>query len=203
VTAFAGVAGLVLAAGRSTRFGSDKLLHEVDGTPMGGHIARTLATLALAHRLAVCPADNPGRAALFAAHGFEVILNPAPEAGLSSSLALGARRAEGLDADALLVCLADMPFVSAAHLRALMERFSRTAPVRIIASREGGAKTPPVLFGRECLAELTTREGDAGARGLLAAALAVEAPAGMLRDIDRQTDLAGAGPASEAGPDRL
>ena len=35
---------------------------------------------------------------------------------MGTSLALGARRAIALDADAMLVCLADMPYVTRAHI---------------------------------------------------------------------------------------
>ena len=108
------VVAVVLAAGRSERFGGDKLMHLLNGRPLGEHIARTLADIRLAARIAICPAGSP-RQSLFG--DFEIIENPPPEQGMGTSLALGARRAIALDADAMLVCLADMPYVTAQHLR--------------------------------------------------------------------------------------
>lgn len=175
------VVALVLAAGRAKRFGSDKLRHPLNGRPLGEHIAVTLAELPLAARLAVCPA---ARGDLFAPHGFEVIDNPHPEQGMGVSLALGAARAIALDADALLVCLADMPFVTVAHLDALL-----AIRMPVVATTCDGTRSPPAVFARELLHELASLAGDQGARHLLKSAATVAAPADLVRDFDTPDDL--------------
>jgi molybdenum cofactor cytidylyltransferase len=96
LTAARRVVAVVLAAGRAERFGSDKLVHPLDGRPLGEHIAMTLSEVPLAARLAICPIGSP-RLGLFAGHGFEIIENPHPERGMGTSLALGARRAIALE----------------------------------------------------------------------------------------------------------
>lgn len=184
MTAARRVVGLVLAAGRSTRLGRDKLLESVDGLPLGEHIAMTLADLALSHRLAVCPAAAPARRALYLGHGFEIVDNPDPGQGMGRSLALGARRAISLEADVLLVCLADMPNVTGDHLEALL---GVEAP--IVATEAGGVRSPPSMFAREFLPQLAELTGDQGARQLLRAAATVPATRQLVRDFDTQADF--------------
>ena len=176
------VVAVVLAAGQSTRFGGDKLLHKLGDRPLGAHIAATLMDLPLAARLAVIPQDSPRRA-LYS--GFEIIENPHPSRGMGTSLALGATRAIALDADALLVCLADMPYVGTLHLAALL---ATEGPV--VATVASGIRSPPALFSREILPLLATLTGDAGARDLIRSATTITADAAMLRDFDTPADFA-------------
>ena len=184
MTAARRVVALVLAAGSATRFGSDKLLHSLNGRPLAGHIALTLEGMPLAARLAVCPADNAARRELFVRHGFEVIDNRHPEQGMGRSLALGAVRAIERDADALLVCLADMPFVTAAHLNALL-----SVDAQVVATEAAAVRSPPVVFARSILPELVTLTGDHGARHLLKSAATVVAAFQLVRDFDTQGDF--------------
>jgi molybdenum cofactor cytidylyltransferase len=175
----------VLAAGQSTRFAGDKLVHPLRGKPLAAHIADTLAALPTTHRLAVCPVRSP-RADIFAARGFEVLENPDPGLGLSLSLALAATHALALDADALLVCLADMPDVRIAHLQSLI---ARQGANEVVATVAAGVRSPPALFARSVLPELTALTGDTGARDLLRAAATVEATPDLVRDYDTLADF--------------
>lgn len=185
MTATEPTVALVLAAGLSKRFGTDKILAEFRGKPLGAYIAETLVSLPADHRLAVCPANSRERTNLYASHGFEVIANPEPERGLASSLALGAQRSIELGAHRLLVCLADMPLVPATHLHALL---SAAEQHEIIVTESGGIRMPPAVFSRTRLRELTTLTGDTGARALLQAAQAVHLPSEQAQDIDTPLD---------------
>ena len=183
------VAAIFLAAGRSSRFGAaDKLLAPLDAMPVALRAAAAIVELATARRIAVCPDRDGDLARLLAAEGFEIVANPDTEAGLSASLRKGIDAvAAGLERAALL-CLADMPFVRAAHLRALLARFDpETAPV--VASSRDGVPMPPALFARAVFGELATATGERGGRALLASAALVPAAAGELADIDRPADL--------------
>jgi molybdenum cofactor cytidylyltransferase len=185
LTAARRVVALVLAAGSGSRFGGDKLLYTHKGWPLGEHIAITLVDLMVPQDyLAVCPADDDVRPDLFRAHGFEIIGNPHPEQGMGTSLGLGAARAIALDADALLVCLADMPYVSVEHLAALLDI---DAPV--VATESGGVRSPPAVFSRELLPQLATLAGDHGARDLLKSAVTVSASPELVRDFDTPEDF--------------
>jgi molybdenum cofactor cytidylyltransferase len=177
----------VLAAGLSQRFGSDKLLYPFDGKPLGAHIAATLAALDGAHRIAICP-NNGERMALFAAQGFEIVENHDPGRGMASSLALGAKRALDLDAARMLICLADMPFVTLAHLGLLI-----AAQGGIVATEAEGIRSPPAVFPRSVLPALTQLAGDGGARHLLRDAAVIRATPAMVRDFDLPSDFRQAG----------
>jgi molybdenum cofactor cytidylyltransferase len=183
------IAALVLAAGLSTRFAGDKLVHPYRGKPLAAHVADAVATLPVGFRLAVCPAANPARQAIFRERGFEIVENGNPGAGLSSSLILGARRALDLDADALLVCLADMPHVTAAYLGTLLAALD--SATEIVASQRGEVRGPPAAFARRALPRLLALRGDAGARTLLATAGAVPLPPGLAADFDTRDDFEG------------
>ena len=182
--AYANIAVALLAAGRSIRFGSDKLHAQFEGEALGMKAARTLVGLPFASHIAVCKSDSE-LAGLYANLGFNVVTNQQPEIGQALSLQLAVKAAMMSQATALLVALADMPFVSAAHLSALVSGYEGT----IAASTNGSTSMPPAIFPRESWPDLLTTSGDAGARALLMHAKLVAAPFGELRDIDTPADL--------------
>lgn len=180
---FGNIAVAVLAAGQGIRFGSDKLMADLDGCPMGLHVVEMLGNIPFGWRFAVC---GNGAAILqhFSAVGFAIIENAAPEKGQSHSLHLAVSGAQTTEANALLVVLADMPFVTKRHLEKLL-----AAGEGIVASTSGERPMPPALFPRDVWPQLLATTGDAGARNLLGEAKLVHAPASELRDIDVVADL--------------
>lgn len=176
------VAVAILAAGQGRRFGSDKLLVPIDGVPMGLHIARNLASIGFAAHFVVCATGSP-LAADFEALGFQTLLNKNSEKGQASSLQIAVRGAEATTARALLVVLADMPFVTREHILSLLKIGG------FASSHNGTAAMPPALFPRDMWPLLRAAEGDRGARSLLTGAKLVPAPPSELRDIDVADDL--------------
>jgi molybdenum cofactor cytidylyltransferase len=181
------VAVLLLAAGKSERFGADKLLACIDGVPIAMHAARRLASLGSGWRIAVCRDESPLIAEL-SGLGFQIIVNREPERGLSSSLALGAERAQFLGAHGLLVGLADMPFVGRDHFEKLLSAFDDIVRP-VVASDALGIAMPPAIFGAAYFSGLQELRGDQGARHILADAYRVAADPRELADIDRPDDL--------------
>jgi molybdenum cofactor cytidylyltransferase len=183
------VIAILLAAGQSFRFeGGDKLLADVEGKPLLLHAAERIIGLGSARRIAVCSRSEGDAPDLLAGVGFEIVVNPHPEQGLSSSLSRGVGEAVRGAGAAALICLADMPFVSLAHLQHLLDRFDAvTAP--IVASARDGVAMPPALFSRSIFERLQGSEGDQGGRNLLRTAALVEASASELDDIDTAEDL--------------
>jgi len=184
---------ILLAAGRSLRFGArNKLEVDLAGQPLGLHGARAALALRPAHAVAICNRMEPELVEALAGLGFEILYNEAPEQGLAASLVLGVRHMAERPVEAALLCLADMPFIESGHLAAMARRFDEgTAPV--VASSDGATVMPPALFARSLFPRLERLSGDQGARGLLAGAALVTAPAATLRDIDRPADLASQG----------
>lgn len=172
------VAVVLLAAGLSRRFGpGDKLLAEVDRKPLAAHAADTLAGIGFGSLIAVCGSDPV--AELLSGRGFAVVRNDRPEEGQSRSIRLGVEAAS--DHDAVLICLADMPYVSVGHYR---RQLAAHEPGRVIASTTDGIAQPPALFDRTNYGSLLKLAGDHGAKTLLAGAMLVEAGSGELADID-------------------
>ena len=105
---------------------------------------------------------------------------------------LAVEAAAQTEAQALLILLADMPFVRASHIAALIA----ACDGEIVASSDGIQSMPPAIFPRDSWSRLLDTEGDAGARHILTCAHTLAAPEGSLRDIDTPDDLA----ASKAPP---
>jgi molybdenum cofactor cytidylyltransferase len=181
------IAVVVLAAGRSTRFGSDKLMVSIDGFPLGAHVGKVIAQIGFGWRFAICREDTP-LVHYFEEMGFDVVANTAPEAGQAHSLHLAVQAAEQTDARALLVTLADMPFVTRQHLQAV------AAEEALTASSDGRAPMPPAFFPRALWPQMLLAKGDTGARGLLGNAKLVSVSPQELRDIDVADDLPRAQP---------
>lgn len=181
----ANVAAALLAAGAGTRFGGNKLEAMLGDEMLGFHAAQTLAGLGCGHLFAVHDGRHERLAHALNDLGFTRIENVAPEKGLSHSLALAANAALDTDATHMLVCLADMPFVTAQHLTALIGRRGD----QVIASAIGDVRLPPALFPRACWPALAELTGDAGARPLLQGAIAIQGSPDMLADIDTHADL--------------
>jgi molybdenum cofactor cytidylyltransferase len=179
----ANIAVAVLAAGQARRFGSDKLMADLDGLPVGAHIGQTLGEMPFGWRFAVC-SKSAALMQHFSAVGFDIIENTEPDNGQAHSLHLAVRAANSTSATALLVVLADMPFVTARHIERLLAAGAGTT-----ASTCGGNPMPPALFPRDVWPELLATVGDAGARDVLRRATLISAPAFELRDIDVPSDL--------------
>jgi molybdenum cofactor cytidylyltransferase len=182
-----GSVAVLLAAGLSRRFGGPgKLVAAFRDEPLALHAARAVAALPFQRHVAVCRDDDDALALMLGRLGLAVVRNSDPVRGLASSLALGVEAAG--DAEAVLVCLADMPLVTGAHLRTVVER---VGPAGIVASvpARGEAPGPPAAFARERLPELRELTGDKGARHLLQGAELVLAPAGTLADFDTPEDI--------------
>lgn len=184
------IVGILLAAGRGSRFGSDKLVHRLpDGTPMALAAARNLRP-ACERLIAVLRPGSDALAGLLAAEGCETVICQDADAGMGRSLARGVR--QSADAAAWIVALADMPFILPASHRSVAA--SLRAGASLAASEFHGRRGHPVGFGGQWLEQLTALSGDQGGRSILAShrqqlvLCPVDDP-GVLRDIDRPEDL--------------
>lgn len=161
------IAALILAAGRSTRFGAtNKLLEDLDGTPIVRHVVR--AALQSRARPVVVVTGHEGERVSAALGGLDVrlIANPDYVQGLSTSLRAGIA-ALPPDIDGALVCLGDMPQITAGHLDRLISAFAPKESRSIAVPVHNGKRGNPVLFARSLFAEMLEAEGDTGARHLI------------------------------------
>ncbi|MBP6010765.1 MAG: molybdopterin-binding/glycosyltransferase family 2 protein [Alphaproteobacteria bacterium] len=182
------VAALVLAAGKSTRMGdSNKLVLDLHGKPM---IARTVAAIAACAAASITVVTGHNADAIKAAlagEPVELVHNPHFAEGMSTSLKAGLA-ALPADADAVLICLGDMPAVTPDAIGKIIAAFNPTEGRAIVAPTFRGKRGNPVLFARAFFDEMRTATGDAGARALLSAhadaVYEVETDAGVLADAD-------------------
>ncbi|NTV09607.1 MAG: nucleotidyltransferase family protein [Zoogloea sp.] len=199
-----GVVGILLAAGKSTRFGSDKLLHPLpDGMPMIVPAARTLR-LACERCISVLRPEQHALGALLSAEGFAVHYSAETNAGMGHSLAAAVRASPA--AIGWVVALADMPLVKAATVVSIMEALQGGAS--LAAPFFQGRRGHPVGFSACWFEALACLSGDRGARQILAEhagdlhELACDDP-GVLADIDTQDALDALLPTLRSGPESL
>ncbi len=165
------IAALVLAAGRSTRFGADnKLLADLDGKPI---IRRTVeAVLASQARPVTVVTGHMADAVKAALAGLDVtfVHNADYATGLSASLKAGIR-ALPAGLDGCIIALGDMPRVTATHIDRLISGFApkegRSIVVPIHAGAHGAKRGNPVLFASTYLSEMLEVAGDTGARHII------------------------------------
>lgn len=176
---------ILLAAGRSARFGDvgSKLDEAFLGRPLGLHVAVTLEAIPFKERIAVMD----GLKLDYAQHGFRVLHNENAAEGIASSVRLGVAHAREVKADAVLIALADMPRVTAAHIHRLFD--STTGPDTVVSSSDGVEPKPPGIFGRDRFDFLLSLKGDAGARDLVRAGRHVVTAPAELIDVDTREDL--------------
>ena len=184
------LAAIILAAGRSSRFGSDdKLLADIRGRGVLERVLDTVTGLGLAQVVVVTRPDFAGLADLGRDPRLTCVMNSRPDDGMGSSLALGVAALQACEG--VFVVLGDMPWLPPAL-------FAVLAPCLhshdIAVPEHDGRPGHPVLFARACFAALLTLTGDRGARSLVDSgsyrvARVASDNALILADIDTPDDL--------------
>ena len=183
------MAALVLAAGASRRFGSQKLLTPLLGQPLVRHAVDNVLASSVDEVLVVSGRDSDEvRAAL---HGLPLrsVFNPHYEEGLSTSLHVGLN--ELAHREAVVVVLGDQPTVFPSTIDTLIKAYF-VSRQPIICPVYRGVRGHPVLFSREVFGELMTVEGDEGGRSVISrdASRVERVPLDLPppRDVDTQDD---------------
>lgn len=184
------VTGILLAAGRSRRFGADKLVHPLaDGTPMV-LAAATHLRQAVPETVAVVADADCAVAALLQKAGMQVVVNAGAAAGMGTSIVCGVNASS--EASAWVIALADMPFIQPDTIAAVAAALDSEHVIGAPMYR--GQRGHPVGFGSAYRDALLGLDGDTGARGILEVhadrlLLVPTDDPGVLRDIDRPVDL--------------
>ncbi len=87
--------------------------------------------------------------------------------GLSFSLRCGLNAVLPSQPDAVIVALADQPFVNAGLVNRLIDTFKNTPGLDYVASTYEGSAMPPALFSKALFPVLQGLDGDRGAAGIL------------------------------------
>lgn len=185
------VLGVVLAAGTSSRFGpGNKLLREIDGEPVVRHAVGTLSAARLEHVAVVVGHEAPALREAVAVLDVTVLANEDYAEGKSTAIRSGVAHVAEAGADAVVIALGDMPFVSQSSVNALV-RAHEHRPETAFAAAFDGERGNPVLFDAVHFDELRVLHGDAGGRHVLReadAALVETGDPGVCQDIDTPGD---------------
>jgi molybdenum cofactor cytidylyltransferase len=185
------IAGVVLAAGFARRMGRQKLLLDLRGKP----VVRWAVEGVLPHLgevVVVTGHDDAGVRAALEGLAVRFAMNPRPQAGQGSSIAVGMAALKPWTA-AVLVALGDQPRLPPGVIPALLQAREKTGKA-IVAPIYRGTQGTPVLFAGEVFAELAALGGDAGARAVVQArperVARVDIDAPMPPDVDTPEDYA-------------
>ncbi|HEX6737913.1 MAG TPA: NTP transferase domain-containing protein, partial [Vicinamibacteria bacterium] len=116
------VGAVVLAAGSSTRMGRNKLLLELGGETLVRRAVRAALDAGAEPVVVVLGHEEPRVRAELAGLACVPVVNPDHAVGAGTSVHAGVRRLAAEGADALVVVLADMPFVTAEMIATVLQR---------------------------------------------------------------------------------
>jgi molybdenum cofactor cytidylyltransferase len=186
------IVGILLAAGRGSRFGGQKLLARMPNLPNSPMVVEASAAnllRAVGSVIAVTRREEKLMRVLDDC-GCRIVVNERADEGMGVSLAAGIAASE--DASGWIVALADMPYIQSGTIVRVRDALLAGAPLAIPV--RGGARGHPVGFGREFRDALLALQGDTGAKALVAdhlhcATLIEVDDLGITADIDTQADL--------------
>jgi len=158
------IIGVLLAAGGARRFGSQKLVAMLGGLPV---VRRAFDTVSSATDGTLVVVGSDAEAVTRALEGTNanIVVNSHWALGLSTSLRCGILAAPP-STEAVIVGLGDEPTVDSHVCRELVRVWRRDKKA-IVAARYNGVQDHPVLFDRAVFGELTSLEGDVGAKSVI------------------------------------
>ncbi len=182
------IGGLVLAAGEARRFGGPKQLAPIGGVPMLERVLMAMEAVPALDPLVVvlgARADEIREGMEFGA--FDIVVAEDWAEGQAASLRAGV--AALAEADEVMVCLGDQPFITPQVIAGTLDPDGRAPAVR---PTYGGVPGHPVLLRRPVLRMVDDLRGDVGARDLLSSYRVKTWEAGHLcdpSDIDTREQL--------------
>ena len=183
------IVGILLAAGNSHRFGSNKLLHKLNGQTMLSITAKNLKS-SLPDSIAILRPGDQQLKKILTNEGLTVIECEHANNGMGASLACGIKAT--MDAGAWLIVLADMPFIQPATINKVVNAMKTGAS--IATPEYAGRRGHTVGFSQKYKHLLAALDSDQGARDILVdnqkqiTPVFVDDP-GIQADIDTPEDI--------------
>jgi molybdenum cofactor cytidylyltransferase len=162
------IGAVILAAGLSRRMGVPKLFLDLHGKPLFRYSVESAIHSGLNPILIVGGEHVPFLQEHTQDLPVEIIKNEDYMEGMGTSLKRGIEAMEGR-VDALLVFLADQPFVPPELIKKLLQTYTdcRSHGIRIVRPQYDGIPGHPVLWDAELLSEFSGLQGDEGARSII------------------------------------
>jgi molybdenum cofactor cytidylyltransferase len=184
------IGGLLLAAGSSTRMGDNKMLMEINGETLLRRAAGTALAAHLDPLIVVTGYQREEAAGQVADLRCDTVFNPDHATGIHTSVRAGVD-ALPEDVAAVVIMLADMPFVTEAMLTDLQRGYRASAAPLVISRYGDEVKAPPMLYDRSLFAELRVMQRRCGREVVkrhLDEAAVRDWPIEALADIDTPED---------------
>jgi molybdenum cofactor cytidylyltransferase len=162
------IAALVLAAGRSTRMGSNKLLEHLNDRPLVRHVVDAALSSQARPVVVVTGHQESEVHNALASCNVSYTSNPNYAEGLSTSLKAGVALLPS-SCKGVLILLGDMPLIDASLIDHMIEKFKASPSALAFVPTHKGEWGNPVLLTRPLFDQVSLLEGDAGARKLLMA----------------------------------
>jgi len=161
------IAAIVLSAGESSRMRRPKALLSIEGETFIGRIVAALKRTQVGKIVVVLGHNAEQLAAAIRPLGVEILVNSDYRLGQLSSLQVAVRSLQSdADCEAMLLHLVDHPYIDAALVDRMIERFHETKK-DIVVPRWRGKRGHPVLFSRRLFAELLAAPMDQGAKAVV------------------------------------
>ena len=158
------IAGIILAAGGSTRFGQPKQLLEYRGKPFIRIVAETALSASLNPVIVVIGAHGDSSALALEGLNVQIVQNMEWQKGQSTSILAGLKKLPEKVGGAIFL-LVDQPQITSSVLRSLMEKHFEELPP-VLAPYVLDRRANPVLFDRVTFEDLRNLKGDQGGRAI-------------------------------------
>jgi molybdenum cofactor cytidylyltransferase len=160
------IGAVILAAGKSSRMGRNKLLLDLEGKPLIAHVVDHVLTLGLPEVIVVLGHEATAMRKALSGRAVRFVTATDYANGMSASLKAGIAALDS-SIDAALVLLGDMPLISAGLLRRLIAAYNPLEGRAIVLPVHAGKRGNPVLWDRRFFDEIQNVAGDVGARHLI------------------------------------
>lgn len=177
---------VILAAGNSSRFQANKLLHPINDKAIIQYAFDACNKIAFHKVIVVTQYDEIKELALH--YGYQNVMNYHPEKGLSHSIRLGVQASK--ECDQVMFLAADQPYIKQETLQTLLQMSDGE---HILSASVDGVMKNPMLFPKSYYEELCNLTDDIGGKKVamkwMDKVIKVEVDEIQLKDIDTKQDL--------------
>lgn len=156
------IAAIILAGGKSIRFGTDKRLLDVNGVPMFLHTAKKIQRILGSDVWVVLSNHSRQHIDCLKREGISFLEMPFSSSGMGDSLSYAVSRLEQYAG--WLISPADLPLIQASTLHSMV---ASVAHSKLAAPYYQGQQGHPVWFANTFFNDLVSLGGDRGARKIL------------------------------------
>ena len=157
------ISAIIIASGKSERFGSDKLMYKVNSKPIIYYVINNVIKAKFTERLIIL--RNTDLKEYAENQGLNTVWNQYYENGMSESIILGIKNISD-SSDAAMIIPGDMPMMTSDNLNSLINHFIESRK-EIVGFLLNGIPVSPVIFSRKYFNELLQLKGDHGGKPVI------------------------------------